>query len=84
MDLWIRSQNKKSLIKADRVSVVPDAKSGGYKVINPYGTAAWYELGNYSTEEKALKVLDDIQQYITGYFSSNINRTYSIPKDEEV
>lgn len=40
-------------------------------------------LGVYSTEEKALKVLDEIQELI--YFNAKHNGfTYQMPQDDEV
>lgn len=52
--MWIRSQNKHDLIKADRIH-----QDGGHIWSDGYIT-----LGKYSTKEKALKVLDMIQKEI--------------------
>ena len=73
--LWIRSQNKKILIKASELFV---QKHYGNWVITDYpedvpavgdialggGTGGALNLGKYKTEKRAFEVLDEIQQYI--------------------
>lgn len=58
MELWIRSQDRGSLIKADnlglfgnRIVFIPNRPTGGRMTI-----------GRYKTEERALEVLDEIQE----------------------
>ena len=65
MDLWIRSQNKEILIKCDDIAIT-DNRIFGY-----FDKETEYEvLGVYETEERAKKVLDDIQNYmIKGSFA---------------
>ena len=58
MELWIRSQDKKSLVKVDNLyadvgRIVFVAKTGGRATI-----------GIYSSQERALEVLDEIQKKI--------------------
>lgn len=55
--MWIRSQNRYALVNADKFSV-----SKEHKVFRIYSVN--YFLGEYSTEEKALKVMDMIQKQI--------------------
>lgn len=60
MDLWIRSKDKQTLIKIDRVDV------DGNSIIvwqNNYNCDEIY-LGSYKTKERALEVLDEIQDLI--------------------
>lgn len=60
MDLWIRSQDKTTLIKIDRIDI--DDRS----IIvwqNNYSCDEIY-MGTYSSKEKALEVLDEIQELI--------------------
>ena len=52
--MWIRTQDKKHLVQCKGFSIVNNT------IIGEYGE--W--LGAYSTEEKALKVLDMIQKRI--------------------
>ena len=60
MELWIRSQDKKKLVKCESISV------GGYKACKDE-TALWCEqfnCGTYKTEKRALEVLDEIQNIL--------------------
>ncbi len=81
--MWVRSQNKRILTEIHDVEI-----DSGYKV--------WCSgslFGEYSTEEKALKVLDEIQKEIfyldthemttnTGTWKTNY--VYQMPQDDEV
>ena len=61
MELWIRSQDKRTLIQTNRIDI--DDKS----IIvwqNNYNCDETY-LGTYGTKERALEVLDEIQDFIT-------------------
>lgn len=57
--MWIRSQDRKDLIKTENVSVVDRTSTF---VIETDTKESIFTLGEYSTEEKALKVLDMIQE----------------------
>jgi hypothetical protein len=59
--IWVRSQDRKSLILAKRLSTISGAN--GAKVIDKY-VDSYSVLGEYPTEERALQVLDEIQGYI--------------------
>lgn len=85
--MWIRSQDKTKLLKVEIVEYF----SGLGVYVNGQRCA------KYSTEQKALKVLDMIHKYInTGYVEKNknnseeysISRTYGnviiMPQDDEV
>ena len=55
--MWIRSQNRNVLVNADKFSI-----SKEHEVFRIYSVN--YFLGEYSTEEKALKVMDMIEKAI--------------------
>ena len=56
MELWIRSQDRTTLIKTDRLDI--DYSSGLYSIKSDgFGTL----LANYKSEKRALEVLDEIQ-----------------------
>lgn len=63
MDLWVRSQNKKRLVKVDDV-VVKDYN--GYYYVLGYENEQEVELGKYGfhSSTRALEVLDEIQRII--------------------
>ena len=68
MELWIRSQDKSSIVKVDNLYVsvgnyicyyVEKGKEVSGTYYRPSG-----ELGRYETKERALEVLDEIQNKI--------------------
>ena len=63
MDLWIRSQNKKRLIKVDDV-VVRDYN--GYYYVLGYKNEQEIELGKYGfhSSTRALEIVDEIQRIL--------------------
>ena len=70
--MWIRSQDKLKLIDANYIRVngidIEAINIGTYAII-----------GTYSSQEKALEVLDIIEDCIVG----NINCVFQMPQDEE-
>lgn len=89
--MWIRGQNKLTLQNVNRL-VIEQFEIGIYIVGNGC------TLGIYSTKEKALKVLDEIQhsimtehQYHTDdanctrrFFTKEWKEIYQMPQDEDV
>ena len=64
MELWIRSQNRGSIIKAKEISLERSNKREGWVVMKVNitdGSNGWI-IGEYETEERALEVLDEIHQ----------------------
>ena len=85
--MWIRSQDRKILTEVHDVEV-----DGGFKV---GGSGSF--IGEYSTEEKALRVLDEIQAIVESkqfcvvdnvgignYVLHNGVQVYQMPADDEV
>ena len=72
MELWIKTQNERALIKVTNVALV----SGGRIVTfgNEYKSNGYFTLGHYN-EERALEILDEIQKKMTQQFllKDNIN-----------
>lgn len=59
MELWIRSQNKETLIKANDITIEQNM------IIGYFDKDTEYEyLGTYKSKERALEVLDEIQSKI--------------------
>lgn len=80
--MWIRSQDGTILIDCDSFAV--EDHSGKYEVITLNGKSGIsISLGTYSTKEKALKVLDEIQNWIH-YEADENGITYQMPQDVDV
>lgn len=77
--MLIRSQDKEILVNFN-VSAGIEIEEGPVRtVITSYITGCSYLLGEYSTKEKAMKVLDMIQEaYVNGHID------YQMPADSEV
>lgn len=93
--MFIRSQNKEMLINANNIRIISDSRS--YDIICDFYDGDYYYLGEYSTKEKALKVMDMIKNAITGtrfeftdivrdcdLAGIEIHNVFNMPKDEEV
>lgn len=83
MDLWIRSQNKKDLKKAEHIGVFNE------KIyVNGYEENG-YCIGTYKSKERALEVLDEIQELLVEYVNLSeycidnkiTSRVYEMPKE---
>lgn len=77
--MWIRSQSKKALLNVNQV-VINNTKDESEYYIHGYSERGIDILGVYSTEEKALKVLDYIQDNLE-YPYYNV---FQMPTDNEV
>lgn len=73
--MWIRSQDLYTLIKCELL-YVRQCGSENYCVIGDERVV----LGEYSTLDKALKVLDDIQEFNECTYSE----MFQMPQDDEV
>lgn len=75
--MWIRSQNLYTLIKCERLCIRKSVGRSHCIIGNECVV-----LGAYSTVDKALSVLDEIQRFI--YHIDNLYATFQMPQDEEV
>lgn len=81
--MWIRTQNKYILANANSFRICKDRIDDWvYYAINGHYDGYEQELGVYSSKEKALSVLDEIQRFI--YHIDNLYATFQMPQDEEV
>lgn len=64
MDLWIRSQNKKMLIKSKKIAIEENKDSDECIIVNYTENLEWCNLGIYKTKERALEVLDEIENFL--------------------
>lgn len=60
MELWIRSQDKETLLKVNNIFIDNEYQPNGLYRILDNGL----ELGRYETKERALEVLDEIQNIL--------------------
>lgn len=95
--MWVRSQEKHFLVNACAFEISDDEIFDDYLIIGLSNNTS-YLLGKYSTKEKALKVLDEIQKYIGSerFYSTtkgiseqqsiSIENTnvFKMPQDEDV
>ena len=70
--MWIRSQNKKALFRATEIIAYRDEQDGKYKI----GYDGW-DLGEYSTEDQVMRIMDEIQIKINTEFC-----VFQMPEDE--
>lgn len=76
-DLWIRSQDRLVLTKVRNLKI---EKSGEYYAI--FDDINRYYLGCYETKEKAIKVLDGIQELLNHPGALSVaNILYNFPKE---
>ena len=77
MELWIRSQDKEVLTRV--VDIWKDADKNEIWSKSSFATKNC--LGIYKTKERALEVLDEIQNYILLPNIDNSAYVYQMPKD---
>lgn len=72
MSVWVRSQDKETLVKADKLYI--DKNNNKYTINFDSCTDRWYILGTYKSKERVIEVLDEIQSCV-----NNVN-VYQIPE----
>lgn len=80
MDLWIRSQDKELLVNA-KAFELQHYKNSPCQIF-----AVWNNnfmcIGTYKTKERAIEILDEIQDlYQNAYVGNSCRLVYQIPKD---
>ena len=77
--MLIRSQDKEALINVDSFEAISLKRDDEKIFLKAYAVGCNAILGEYSTKEKAMKVLDMIQEaYVNGHID------YQMPEDSEV
>lgn len=82
--MWIRRQDKEMLIKAVCIYL-----GGGNHICASSAEGDNWYIGKYSTKEKALKVLDEIQKFIVAdtlnaVYDYRLGGVFQMPQDDEV
>lgn len=85
MEIWIRSQSKQTLIKAEKLFTEDE------EVYATTNSEFNERIGVYKTKERALEVLDDIHNVLKGNVENHINKfdlyrennviVYEMPKE---
>ena len=77
MELWIRSQSRQNLMKANDIVVEYN------KILVFKDDEASTEVGEYKTKERALEVLDEIQCHLVNINDSRDRYfyVYEMPKE---
>lgn len=79
--MWIRSQNNHILANVNSFRICKGDIDGCiYYSIHGHYDRYEQELGEYSTKEKALRVLNDIQEW----YECSYGETFQMPRDEDV
>lgn len=86
MNLWIRSQDKMNLVKIRQISLNYSNKK---QIIANYtpelyeNSGGYYELlGTYETKQRAIEVLDEIQDLLQNAYVGSLNRiVYQMPAE---
>lgn len=80
--MWIRNQDQTALLDCDNFEI--ESYSDVHEVVTLNNrTNITVDLGIYSSKEKALKVLDEIQNWIR-YEADENGITYQMPQDVDV
>ena len=78
MELWIKSQNKECLMKVDRLDY--DLSNSKHRIMaNGYQTL----VAEYETKERALEVLDEIQNKLKEKYIVKAEGILLRPEDED-
>ena len=74
MNLWVRNQDKTILQKVDNLLISDGNNAGGTFNIYTNSLPAQNVLGRYKTKERALEVLDEIEERIMLINTINISK----------
>lgn len=82
MELWIRSQDKECLIRVSNLQYVLKKETNFAITTEYHYIGTYYDnlkiLGTYKTKERALEVLDEIQEKLKAGFVYDSRTSYSM------
>lgn len=88
MELWIRSQDKEKLVKVDEIYIEEILSTTVY-INDRYRVGEWLVecsnviLGTYRSKERALEVLNDIQDTLIAKYVTSLNPRAAMLETEE-
>ena len=79
MELWIRSQDKERLFKINGIYL--ESEKDKHYIMGFSDDYCW--VGHYKTKERALEVLDEIQEILNTFEPKNMARmiVYEMPEE---
>lgn len=77
--LWVRTQDKKRLINVNEIYIDANVIKANYKEY--YSGCEYVFLGEYSKEERAIEILDEIQEKIEYYLDDKLSTIYEMPEE---
>lgn len=83
MELWIRQQDKTILQKVDNLLISNGDNAEGTFSIYTNSLPAQNVLGRYKTKERALEVLDEIQEAKLGNFHYKCPSNVKVSNNED-
>ncbi len=83
MGIWIRSQNKMTLINCKKFEI--NVENDCYEILANSGRNETYDyIGGYSSKEQAIKVLDMLENCIVEAEDGITYHMFNMPQDDEV
>ena len=81
MELWIRSQDKKTLVKSDYITIIWSPFH--YSIVGYLNGKIKHKiLGSYKTQKRAIEILDEIEDLLQNAYVGNANRiVYKMPEN---
>ena len=81
MKLWIRSQDKKTLVKSDYITIIWSPFH--YSIVGYLNGKIKHKiLGSYKTQKRAIEILDEIEDLLQNAYVGNANRiVYKMPEN---
>ncbi len=84
MDLWIRSQDKESLIQVDCLCIEKNELDKGKYIYSSFDIVqGCITLGTYKTKERAIEILDEIQNLIQPKMNFIVSQHIDFDNDGE-
>ena len=72
INMWIRSQDRKTLINTNEIWIWNDSPDSIIKCnTQSISTTGGWTIGSYKTEERCIKILDEIQILLRDYLTAN-------------
>lgn len=83
--MWIKTQDGTTLVNCDDFTITKRKKKPGYLVSAGRAESnTAYKAGLYSSKEKALKVIQMIEEYIFKREKGTTREPFQFPKNEDV